>query len=114
MLISSAIPFFGKQSGTVLPSNWKLIRMMNRYVPFLSKSFIKKLANQVRDNLEKTIEKIWQGDKDNVWTVNISTFLKNAYASSELHIMKDQGHFLYLTYWEAILEKAVADWGTNQ
>lgn len=56
-LISSAIPFFGNDSAKMLPPNWKFIRMMNRFAPFLSKSFFRKLSKQIIESTEKTIEK---------------------------------------------------------
>lgn len=166
-LVSSAIPFNNKQSSKVLPTNWKMIHMMNRLFPFLSKRFFNNLSNKINDQLDRTIEQsikemiesdrmivnqptirekithgaqeayqhkglavyydalamtekidntnhltpfkvyIWQGDQDRIWTLKTSEYLRGRYQNAVLQIVEGQGHLLYLSHWNHIIDQAV-------
>ncbi|MCJ8008164.1 alpha/beta fold hydrolase [Lederbergia wuyishanensis] len=56
-LVSSAIPLNSKETKKILPSNWKMISYMNQYIPFMSKSFFRKLSRELTNNLEATVQK---------------------------------------------------------
>ncbi|MBS4198135.1 alpha/beta hydrolase [Bacillus sp. FJAT-49732] len=56
-LVSSAIPLNSKETKKILPSNWKMISYMNRYFPWMSKTFFRKLSQDLTNNLETTIQK---------------------------------------------------------
>jgi pimeloyl-ACP methyl ester carboxylesterase len=55
-LISSAIPLNSKETRNILPSNWKMISSMNRYLPFLTKYFIKSLSKKLTKDLDAAIQ----------------------------------------------------------
>lgn len=55
-LVSSAIPFNSKLSKNILPSNWKMIYIMNRYFPFFSKRFFKRLSYKIEHQFDHTID----------------------------------------------------------
>lgn len=54
-LVSSAIPLNSGETKTVLPNNWRMIRNMNRYIPFMTKSYFKTLSKKVSKNLDDVI-----------------------------------------------------------
>ncbi|MBS4196657.1 alpha/beta fold hydrolase [Lederbergia citri] len=56
-LVSSAIPLNSKETRKILPTNWKMISIMNRYLPFMSKAFFGKLSKEITNNLEATLQK---------------------------------------------------------
>ncbi|MBT2679319.1 alpha/beta hydrolase [Bacillus sp. ISL-35] len=55
-LVSSAIPLNSGETKAVLSGNWKMIRNMNRYIPFMTKSYFKSLSKKVSKNLDAVIQ----------------------------------------------------------
>jgi pimeloyl-ACP methyl ester carboxylesterase len=55
-LVSSAIPLNSKETRNILPSNWKMINSMNRYLPFLTKYFFKSLSKKLTKDLDSAIQ----------------------------------------------------------
>lgn len=55
-LISSAIPLNSKETKKILPSNWKIISNMNKYMPFLTKVYFKGLSKKLANYLEQVIQ----------------------------------------------------------
>ncbi|WP_226087680.1 alpha/beta fold hydrolase [Mesobacillus sp. S13] len=55
-LVSSAIPLNSEETKSVLPSNWKMIRNMNKYIPFMTKFYFKSLSKKVAKNLDGVIQ----------------------------------------------------------
>ncbi|WP_159888627.1 alpha/beta hydrolase [Paenibacillus puerhi] len=165
-LVSSAIPLDGRESEAFLPTNWKIIRVMNKYIPFLTKLFFQKLSKDLSKNFEVTLKKsigqmvdadkkialdpmmkpvitkgaieayhnrgtavfydavalcgkypqfttychrvnIWQGGRDEVWTLATSNYLRGKYVNSNYSIFDDEGHLLYLSKWEEILKASL-------
>ena len=47
---------------------------------------------------------IWQGGKDTIWTPNTSNFLREKYSNSTYSFVDNEGHLLYLSHWDEILE----------
>ncbi|PLT31916.1 alpha/beta fold hydrolase [Peribacillus deserti] len=47
---------------------------------------------------------IWQGEDDHLWTVSTSRFLKQRYTKSRMFIIKDKGHFMFLSIWRDVLQ----------
>ncbi|MHC0037678.1 alpha/beta fold hydrolase [Pseudoneobacillus sp. C159] len=55
-LVSSAIPLNSDTTKKILPSNWKMIRNMNMYIPFMTKVFFRSFSKKLTKNLEKAIQ----------------------------------------------------------
>ena len=55
-LVSSAIPLNSDATKSVLPSNWKMIRNMNRFIPFMTKFYFNSLSKKVSKNLDTVIQ----------------------------------------------------------
>lgn len=55
-LISSAIPLNSDYTKRLLPMNWKMIRNMNRYMPFMTKFFFNSLSKKITKDLDSTIQ----------------------------------------------------------
>lgn len=55
-LVSSAIPLNSKDTKNILPTNWKMIKNMNRYIPIMTKSFFKSLSKKLTKDLDSAIE----------------------------------------------------------
>jgi pimeloyl-ACP methyl ester carboxylesterase len=66
-LVSSAIPLNSGETKSILPTNWKMIRNMNRYMPLMTKFYFKSLSKKVTKNLnsiiQKSIEQMVEEDK---------------------------------------------------
>lgn len=66
-LVSSAIPLNSNETKNILPSNWKMIRKMNRYIPFVTKlffrSFSKKLTKNLNAAIHESIQQMVEEDK---------------------------------------------------
>jgi pimeloyl-ACP methyl ester carboxylesterase len=54
-LVSSAIPLTRKTS-KYLPINWKIIRILNSYIPVLSKMFFQRFSKKLNKNLQATLQ----------------------------------------------------------
>ncbi|WP_066287476.1 alpha/beta hydrolase [Bacillus sp. FJAT-29937] len=166
-LISSAIPLNSNETKKILPSNWKSIVIMNKYIPLMTKFYFKSLSKKITKSLDSTIEKsiqqmvdedkkvaddpimkpviikgavesydnkgigvyydalalcqkfddkrnpllnvkvnIWQGGKDTIWTTETSNYLREKYSNSTYSFIENEGHMLYLSYWDEILGKS--------
>ncbi|RUL51094.1 alpha/beta hydrolase [Lysinibacillus antri] len=55
-LVSSAIPLNGSETKRILPMNWKMIRIMNRYIPLMTKFYFQSLSKKVAKNMDATIQ----------------------------------------------------------
>ncbi|WP_079508854.1 alpha/beta fold hydrolase [Mesobacillus jeotgali] len=55
-LVSSAIPLNSDETKSLLPGTWKMIRNMNRYIPFMTKFYFKSLSKKVSKNLDSVIQ----------------------------------------------------------
>ncbi|KMY54586.1 hypothetical protein AC623_12185 [Bacillus sp. FJAT-27231] len=168
-LVSSAIPLNSNETKKILPSNWKMISNMNRYIPIMTKIYFKNLSKKLSNNLDGTIQEsiqqmvesdqkvvndplmrtvimkgtveaysneglgvyydalalckavkcasnpllnanvhIWQGEKDTIWTLETSNYLRKKYPNSTYSFIKNEGHLLYLSHWDEILKKTLS------
>ena len=48
---------------------------------------------------------IWHGEKDNIWPLQTANVLNKLYTGSSVKIMKNQGHLLYLSHFDEILNE---------
>lgn len=48
---------------------------------------------------------IWNGTNDDTTPVSFAQYLKKLYNPSEVHIIENMGHMLYLPYWEEIIKE---------
>lgn len=48
---------------------------------------------------------IWHGEKDNIWPLQTASVLNKLYTGSSVKIMKNQGHLLYLSHFDEILNE---------
>lgn len=55
-LVSSAIPLNSNETKRILPSNWKMIKNMNRYIPLMTKYYFKSLSKKITKDLHSTIQ----------------------------------------------------------
>jgi pimeloyl-ACP methyl ester carboxylesterase len=66
-LVSSAIPLNSYETKKILPSNWKMIKNMNRYLPLMTnyyfKSLSKKLSKDLDSTIQESIEQMVEDDK---------------------------------------------------
>ncbi|WP_286228443.1 alpha/beta hydrolase [Neobacillus mesonae] len=56
-LVSSAIPLNSNETKKILPSNWKMISNLNRYIPIMTKIYLKSLSKKLSNDLDGTIQK---------------------------------------------------------
>ncbi len=94
-LISSAIPLNSGETKAVLPGNWKMIRNLNRYIPFMTKSYFKSLSKKVSKNLDAVIqESIEQMVEEDKKVVN-DPIIKPAIIKGTVEGYRNSGNGVY-------------------
>jgi pimeloyl-ACP methyl ester carboxylesterase len=52
---------------------------------------------------------IWHGTDDTSWPLGFAYYLNDQIKNSQLRIIENQGHLLYLAQWNAILAAAIRE-----
>jgi pimeloyl-ACP methyl ester carboxylesterase len=50
---------------------------------------------------------IWQGNADTIWTPETAIALKDSNKAAQIHLLRNEGHLIYLTRWQEIVERGM-------
>ncbi|MEH7384592.1 alpha/beta hydrolase [Bacillus sp. JJ1521] len=94
-LISSAIPLNSNETTKILPTNWKSIVNMNKYIPLITKFYFKSLSKKLTNNLDSTIQKSIQQMVEEDKKVAIDPIMKSVIIKGAVESYRNKGIGVY-------------------